>query len=286
MKPAFEKLAASVEDSINCNVVRGKSFGCVWHFHPEIELTLTQKARGHRMVGDNLTILRPGDMVLIGSNLPHDWQNDVHAPGGAQPVEHMCIHFSPDWLGKDWLELPAMQQVKKLLARAVLGLQVTGRTRDEVEEIMLTMPEQRGLPRVLSLLQILHKLSISNELVTIASRGFAPELDPHDEERVNRVSQYIQSHLEETIYLEDLAALVHLSPGAFSRFFKARTGKTVPGFINELRIGRACRLLAETDMPVTEIAFSCGFPNLANFNRQFLRLKKMPPREWRRQFVG
>jgi AraC-like DNA-binding protein len=79
---------------------------------------------------------------------------------------------------------------------------------------------------------------------------------------------------------------VHLSPGAFSRFFKTRTGKTVPGFINELRIGRACRLLAETDMPVTNIALGCGFTNLANFNRQFLRLKKIPPREWRRKFAG
>jgi transcriptional regulator GlxA family with amidase domain len=109
-------------------------------------------------------------------------------------------------------------------------------------------------------------------------------LDPRDEDRVNRVVQYIQKHLDETIYLESLAELVHLSPGAFSRFFKTRTGKTVPGFINELRIGRACRLLAETDLPVTSIALSCGFTNLANFNRQFLRLKRVPPRDWRRRF--
>jgi transcriptional regulator GlxA family with amidase domain len=173
-----------------------------------------------------------------------------------------------------------------MLDRAALGLHIIGRTRDEVETLLLKCPEQSGLPRVITVLEILQRLAVSREVAPIASRGFAPELDPRDEERVNRVVQHIQKRLDETIYLETLAALVHLSPGAFSRFFKTRTGKTVPGFINELRIGRACRLLAETDIPVTNIALSCGFTNLANFNRQFLRLKKMPPREWRRKFAG
>lgn len=276
-----------MEDGINCNVIHANSFGCIWHFHPEYEITLTFRARGHRLVGDNLTSLVPGDMVLVGSNLPHDWQNDVHAAGGPQPVHSMCIHFHPDWLGPGWLDLPAMQQVKRMLARAALGLHITGETRDFVEELMLQVPEQRGLPRVITVLTILQRLAEApaGDLTTIASRGFAPELDPQDENRVNRVCQYIQAHLDEVIYLDHLASLVHLSPGAFSRFFKARTGKTVPGFINELRIGRACRLLAETSLPVTEIAFSCGFPNLANFNRQFLRQKGVPPREWRRKFA-
>lgn len=286
MKPAYEKLAASAEDGIHCNVVRGNSFGCVWHCHAEYEITMVLKARGHRLVGDNLTSLKPGDMVLVGSNLPHDWQNDTHAPGGIQPVHSICIHFHPDWLGRGWLDLPAMQQVKRLLDRAALGLHITGQTRDDVEALLLKCPEQTGLPRVITVLEILQRLAVSKEVTPVASRGFAPELDPRDEERVNRVVQHIQKHLDETIYLENLAALVHLSPGAFSRFFKTRTGKTVPGFINELRIGRACRLLAETDLPVTTIALGCGFTNLANFNRQFLRLKKMPPREWRRRFAG
>jgi len=63
-----------------------------------------------------------------------------------------------------------------------------------------------------------------------------------------------------------------LSPGAFSRYFKSRTGKTLPEYVNELRIGRACRMLAETDAAVTDVAFDCGFRNLANFNRWFLKL--------------
>jgi AraC-like DNA-binding protein len=282
MKPALEKLPASAEDG----VIKGNTFGCVWHCHPEIEITLVIKARGHRLVGDNLTSLRPGDMVLVGSHLPHDWQADNTAPGSPQPVHSMCLHFHPDWLGRGWLDMPAMHQIKRLLERAALGLHVKGQTRDDVEALMLKCPDQSGLARVITVLQILQRLAESKDLEPIASRGFAPELDPRDEDRVSRVVQHIQKHLDETIYLENLAALVHLSPGAFSRFFKARTGKTVPGFINELRIGRACRLLAETDIPVTQIALGCGFTNLANFNRQFLRLKKMPPREWRRKFGG
>ncbi len=285
MKAACETFPLSSEDGIHCNVIQGKSFGCVWHFHPEYEISLVLKARGHRLVGDNLTSLKPGDMVLVGSNLPHDWQNDSTAPGGAQPVHSICIHFHPSWLGRGWLDLPAMQQVKKLLDRAALGLHVTGQTRDDVEKLILKCPEQTGLPRVITVLEILQRLAVSKELKSIASRGFAPELDPRDEDRISRVVHHIQKHLDQIIYLDTLAELVHLSPGAFSRFFKTRTGKTVPGFINELRIGRACRLLAETDLPITQIALCCGFSNLANFNRQFLRLKKTAPRDWRRRFT-
>ena len=286
MKPALEKLPASAEDGIHCRVIKANGFGCVWHCHPEIEVTLVFKARGHRLVGDDLASLCPGDMVLVGSNLPHDWQNDTSAPGGAQPVHSMCLHFDPDWLGRGWLDMAPMRQVKRLLERAALGLHITGQTRDEVEALMLQCPDQSGLPRVITVLKILQRLAESNDLVPIASRGFAPELDPRDEDRVNRVVQHIRAHLDETIYLENLAALVHLSPGAFSRFFKTRTVKTVPGFMNVLRIGRACRLLSETGFAITQIALSCGFTNLANFNRQFLRLKRIPPREWRRKFRG
>jgi AraC-like DNA-binding protein len=83
--------------------------------------------------------------------------------------------------------------------------------------------------------------------------------------------------------LSEAAQLVHLSEGAFSRFFKTHTGKTFPCFVNELRIGRACRLLTETDETITEIAYGCGFANLSNFNRQFLRLRGMSPRSFRQE---
>ena len=100
---------------------------------------------------------------------------------------------------------------------------------------------------------------------------------------MDRVFQFLNSKVEEPLRLSEAARIVNLSEGAFSRFFRLHTGKTFPEFVNELRIGRACTLLLEDNLNITEVAFECGFTNLSNFNRQFLRLKGFSPREFRLQ---
>jgi transcriptional regulator GlxA family with amidase domain len=141
-----------------------------------------------------------------------------------------------------------------------------------------------GLGRVIGLLAILDELARSKDLRPISSAGFRPELSADDQGRMGRVFEHIHQHLTEDISRDIVAARASLSPGAFSRFFKTRTGKTLPQYVNELRVGRACSRLAETDDKVADIALDCGFQNLANFNRQFHRLMDASPREYRHRF--
>jgi AraC-like DNA-binding protein len=161
---------------------------------------------------------------------------------------------------------------------------VTGRTRDAIARKLQRVTESSGLERLLELLDILRLLSASEELKPIASLGFSPTLESSDYDRMERVCRFINAHLGEVIEREQVAAEAHLSPGAFSRFFKTRTGMTLTEYVNELRIGRVCRLLAEADQKITDVAMESGFTNIANFNRQFLRRVKMTPREYRTAF--
>ncbi len=283
MQPAFERTPTQQWESFHCEVVIGRGYNATWHFHPECQLTLVIKSQGYRLVGDSLTTLEPGDLVFLGPNLPHVWCQDPSAPSSPDPVHAIVVRFHVTFLGPGFLEVPEMRPVVRLLERARRGLKVQGKTRERVAGRMQELVDARGLSRLAGLLSILAELAESQELRPIASPGFEPDPGVGDHERVERVIGFIDRHFEEEIDREDLAREAHLSAGAFSRFFKVRTGMTPSRYLNEVRVGRACRLLSGGDLKVTEIALKSGFQNLANFNRRFRQIMKMTPREYRQR---
>lgn len=283
MKPVFEKTPRTQWESFHCEEVRGSGYNAAWHFHPEYQLTLVIKSQGHRLVGDNISPLQPGDLVLVGSNLPHVWHQDKTSRASTGPAVHaIIVRFLESFAGQDFLEIPEMAPIRRLLRRSGRGLQVGGDTRAAIAEKMRGLPNMRGLDRIAALLSILSSLAESQELKPLASPGFVPVLDDQDHDRMQRVCDYINAHLTDEVDRSQVAREAHLSEGAFSRFFKLRTGKTLPRYINELRVGRACRLLAETNDKITDIALACGFTNLANFNRRFQEIIRYSPSQYRR----
>ena len=283
MRPLFEKIPNAPTESCFVERVRGRSFGCTWHFHPEHELTLTLAGKGHRVVGDNISPLVPMDLVLVGSNLPHDWQAAREVRNNV--VDAIVVQFRDDFNGPGCLKRPEFAAVQHLLQRAASGLDVRGASLGPVAQWMLQILEAHGLRRLVLLLRILECLSESSELHPIASPSFSPELNPADERRMRRVLEFVMGRLAEPIYLKDVARIAALSEGGFSRYFRSRTGKTFPAFINQLRLGLACRRLIENEeATVTCIAFDCGFTGLANFHRQFQRSIGMSPVEYRNHF--
>jgi AraC-like DNA-binding protein len=287
MKPVFEQTPRTQWESFHCEVVRNNSYHAAWHFHPEYQLTLVVKGYGHRLVGDNITPLRPGDMVLVGANLPHVWQQEpTRRRTSSPPVHAIIIRFLETFAGRDFLEIPEIKLVRGLLHRSMRGLVATGATRKIVAEKMRQLPATTGLERISGLLSILNDLAKSKGLKPVAGRGFLPKLDSSDQDRMQHVCHFINTRLSEPIHRTQVAREAHLSEGAFSRFFRLRTGKTLPQFVNELRVGRACRLLVEDEAKITDIALNCGVFNLANFNRQFIEITGLTPRDYRRQFCG
>lgn len=283
-QPILETTPQSPRESFHCEVVRGSSYGARWHFHPEVQLTLVLKSSGYRIVGDNIAALEPGDLVLVGANLPHVWHQDESGPRKKDGVHAIVVRFREDFLGSHFLQSPELETVRRLLKRSARGLAVTGTTREMAGGLMRELARQRGLARLLELLEIVNLLAASKHLRPIASANFSPALRDSDTPRMQRVMRFIHDHLDETIDRDAVARCAALSMGAFSRFFKTRTGKTLPQYVNELRVGHACVQLRRAEAKVADIALACGFENLANFNRQFRAITAMSPREYRSTF--
>ena len=281
VKPLYQRLGPSVaEEGFVVKTIRATSFECPWHAHPEFELILVLESNGYRVVGDHVSEIKSGDLVLVGSDLPHIWKNDAHGPG--TPLVHAVLLQFEQRLLDSLLQFPAFAHVRRLLERSRRGLHIVGPTSARVIEIMVRMPGMERYQQFLHLIEVLGILADSTDTHELASPGLMPKAVHFDQERMNRIFEFLSTHLDQCLRLRDVARVINLSESAFSRFFRLHTGRTFPNFVNELRIGRSCRLLVETDKSVTEISYQCGFSNLSNFNRQFLRAKHVTPTIFRR----
>jgi AraC-like DNA-binding protein len=278
MQAALEHIPHSTEASFLVKQRDDRRFDFWWHFHPECELNFIEHSRGRRLVGDAIAEYDDGDLVLIGPDVPHAWSS--HADGHVRRHRSIVVQFLPGFLGEEFLRRSELTAIARLLERSRRGLQFVGPVQQRVGRQIQELPRMQGMSRLLVLLSILDELAAA-EARPLASAGYVPNLHQGNIRRVNEVLAFIEEHFTERITQADAARIVHLTPSAFSRFFHQSVGKGFKRHVNELRIGRACRLLIETDRPITEIALESGFTNLANFNRRFLEQKGMSPRRFR-----
>jgi AraC-like DNA-binding protein len=278
----FELVPKCDQCSFNLREFKLPEFSSPWHFHPEIELTYIEHGSGRRFVGDNIAPFGPGDLVLIGANLPHVWRNDAPARTRAEYAHSLVVHFG-EALGTDFLDCPELQQVHKLLASARRGVSFDARTAAAAKPILMGMKELSGLPRLIRLLELFQLLASAGNTKLLSSAGFSPQLDQFACERINSAHQYVFQNFTEQIDHEEMARNAGMSASAFSRYFKRFTGRTVSGFVNEVRIGHAHRMLIETKQTISEVAFASGFESLSNFNRRFREISGISPREFRQR---
>ncbi|MEM1107845.1 MAG: AraC family transcriptional regulator [Planctomycetota bacterium] len=243
----------------------------VWHLHPEHELTLILRGQGRRHVGDSIEDFGPGDLVLLGSNLPHTWQ------AGRRDdcwLESVVIQFRDDAAGAGFFDLPEMEAIRGLLDRAQRGLKFSA--SGDVAEQLRGLPDQPPARRLIGLLDCLDRLAQApND--ALSSKPAKAKLSSKDRGRIDEVCAFIEDRQTEALSLDEVAEVAHLSRTAFCRFFQRVMGRTFTEYLHELRISHACRLLAETDLPVAEVAFRVGFGNLAYFNRVFKRARGTTP---------
>jgi len=275
MELTRELIAPDPDASFRIVARREPSFGFSWHHHREYELTCIVAGHGTRFVGDAIHAYEGADLVLLGPDLPHTWW----APGedGAEHVAY-CAQFDHAAIG-DVLARPEGRRLHQLLARCGGGLAFPPALAPRIADLLAAMHRVPPLVRLGLLLEALGTL-IDAEATAISS-GTLPEAD---DPRVDRACRFVLEHLDQPIARGEVAAHVGLSPEAFSRFFKRRTGRTLTEYIHQLRVTQACDRLRSGDDTIAEIAFAVGFGNLANFNRVFKRLRRMTPRDYRRRW--
>lgn len=287
MKPIRETITPSLvaTELVVCEALSGADFGCVWHQHPECEITLVLQGGAERWVGDKVERLLPGDLVFLGGGLPHDYRADRNRRR-RKDIKAVVVQFLPDVLGERWQSCTSMSYMLQLFRRSGRGLQVFGGTRDRAEALLLNMVEAHGARRLILLLELLELFAASSEIKEIASDGFRLETSERSAGRIGAVLSHIETHFNEKISVHKYARMAGLSDSAFTRLFKRCTCSTLPNFVNQFRIARACRLLAETDLTCEQICYECGYATTSHFQRQFLRHAHCSPGAYRKKVLG
>jgi AraC-like DNA-binding protein len=257
----------------------------IWHFHQELELNYIIKSKGTRFIGDHISTFTDGDMVLVGSNLPHVWKNDkeYYSTVNETKAEIINFHFLEDFAGKDLLQLPEFHNIQEMFIQSARGIRILGETKKRIEVKMKKMFQLEGGDRVIQLIQILNLIGNSSEIELLASSGFLQAYHAVKNDRIEKVINYILNHFGEKIYLDEVAEMANMNASAFSRYFKQATKKSFMDFLLEVRIGFACKLLIENNLNVSGICYESGFNNQSNFNKQFKIATGKSPKEYRNE---
>lgn len=278
MKPLIQKLPLSEQSSFVADRYITPYFETPWHYHPEYELVLIIKGKGKRFVGNHVSDYAEGELDLLGPNLPHWYRKDEReATGGS-----LVVHFKETFLGKDFLGIPEMQKIVLLFEKCKMGLHFSGKTKEAAMGQLQKMLSLSGLDRLICLLSVLKILAYSSEYEILSSPEVTGQ-STKEADRLQKIFDYVMEHFHEDIQLEKAAQIAAMSPSGFSRFFKARTKKNFSHFVNEIRVGYACKQLMKMDFSVSYICQESGFNNMANFNKQFKKITKLSPNQFRKK---
>ncbi|HAM99837.1 MAG TPA: AraC family transcriptional regulator [Marinilabiliales bacterium] len=288
MKPFFQKLAPLPEESIIFLDEEIPHFMVPWHFHPEIEILYVVKSTGTRYIGDSVNNFGEGDLCIIGENVPHWWKSDPIYLENANSIntKSLVIQFRKEIFNSNFINLPEMQQIKDLLERSQRGIQFTGKAKVEFGKHIRKIFKLSGIQRITELILLLDRMAASADSKVLTSVGYSKIVNTYDFQRFNKVHEYIIRNFQNQITLDEISDHVSMSSTAFCRYFKKRTGKTFFAFLNEFKVGHACKLLSEKNTSVSRACYESGFNNISHFNEQFKRIVHRTPSEYQAEHSG
>jgi AraC-like DNA-binding protein len=259
-----------------------------WHYHSEVELIHIKKGEGTQFIGDCIKRFKSGDVVLVGSNLPHYWRfDDVYYEENTKAIADVRVaHFNENFWGNQFLELPENLNLKTVLEKARRGLQITGKTKQKVAELLEQLQEADGPQRIILLIEALTAIANAKQPVPLSSMGFKPDLVDAEKDRINAIYEYSIRNFKRKIQLEEIADVANISPNSFCRYFKSRTRKTYSQFLIELRVGHACKLLIENNHCIKRLCYESGFNNFTSFHKYFKMITGKSPLVYQKEFVS
>ena len=283
MKFHFEKILPGPGESFVTEEMIGPTLDCVYHIHPECELTWIESGFGSRFIGDSIEPFQAGDLVLIGGSVPHHYLTLESDSTGPEWSKTRVVKFAPAFCGETLFELPEFQPVNQMIHEAERGLHYPEESAKQAVPTLRKLFRETGAKRLLTLLELLDQLS---HLPRRQLSGSAIEPETAPDERLNRVLRFIHRRLNQgrPVPLAEAAAEACLTPSAFSRYFRHATRKRFIDYVTELKLSRAAGELVRTERPIVEIAYESGYSNLSNFNRQFQNSRGMTPRAYRNSF--
>ena len=277
MKAILEKVELSDYQAVNAFLYDKGSFELPWHFHPEYELTLILKSSGIRYVGNNISDYVEGDLVLLGSNLPHCWKNN-------EEYEGACKSLVIQWRKEIISDMPIFSRITELLNQSQRGLRIQEESAPVITKMMHKVREADSVSQYVSFVELLDYIAREGKWEFLAGPSYSYDLSNATTNRLDLVQSFVKRRYKEKIKLSDIAGELSMSEQSFSRFFSKTMSKPFFEFVNEYRVNIASRQILETDLQIAEVAYKCGYESLPFFHKQFKKFKGFTPLEFRKMF--
>ncbi|WP_224998365.1 AraC family transcriptional regulator [Cesiribacter sp. SM1] len=281
MKPLIEKLPFTEDTSFVTKTFQTPNFEVPWHQHVELELILFTRGDGLSFIGNYAGEFQPDDIFFIGKNVPHTFQKRREN----MITSAVVVQFREDLWGQEFISLPEFREIKELFEISLQGLQLYGETKYLLKQRIRDLEHLKGFKRFIKLFECLQLINEKKEYVTLSTQE-VKLANPKDKERIDNVFRYTIESFRQRVTLAEVAGIAGMSVQAFCSYFKKSTKKTYIDFLNEVRVGYACKLLIDTDMSVINICYESGYNTLANFNKQFRKVKQTTPSTYRKIFAA
>lgn len=281
MKTEFEIIQPDFGSSFRLlhHQVTADTFKWHYHYHPEYEIVCVFEGAGRRHVGNHLSNYNDGDLVLIGTNLPHGG----FGYGSVGTHEEVVIQFTEDFLGEGFLYKPEMEAIKKLFELSKRGICFDKKVQEQVAVKLRNLLQIQPFERLIELLNILQFLASSTEYQLLNAADIRYNFSLKDQERLRKVYIFVEKNFSKDIDIQEVAHICNLTVPAFCNYFKKNLNQTFTEFVNEYRINQACKMLLE-GQEIVDICFRSGFNNISYFGRVFRQIKNASPSEFRRKF--
>ena len=282
-----EQLAISSSSPLRARFYDYQHFTYPWHFHSEYEIIYISESTGTQFVGNSIESYRAGDVLLIGSNLPHYLKSDeiYHSANAPSKVRGTIIQFEKEFMQHAVNFYPQFMRIKKLLEESRMGVFFPAGCSQKLIELLNLIPVEKGMNQITSFLQLLKVMSEIKQRKTISKPDFEYNTE-HNASRVDKVISFINKNYTRQITLDEIASFASMNATAFCRFFKKETGKTFTKYIFDMRIGYACKLLLMNEMSISQIGGVCGFETISHFNKIFRKVSGYSPTEYRKTMLA
>ncbi len=259
-----------------------------WHFHSEYEIIYIKEGYGSRFIGDHVGKYTDGDIILIGSNVPHYMKSaDIYISGNSDfRVKGTIIQFEKDFMHYSVSHYPHFLKIKKLLEESRHGIYFPSGCSSKLVEILERISLETGIDQITSLLQLLNGMSEIDIRQVISSSDYVNANDAfYDTSRIDKIISYLNKNYIRSVDLEEIASLAAMNKSAFCRFFKNKTGRSFKKYILDMRISHACKLLIIDDMTISQISTECGFDTISHFNKVFKKIAGRTPSQYKKQVL-
>jgi len=281
LKPQLLKVSTNLIHSFSARRDQVADTNSHWHYHPEAELIYFEKGSGMQFIGDSIQTFKSGDVILVGSNVPHYWRFD--RPDSTQrDVDVKVVHFREDFWGSSFLTLPENKELADTLQLAKRGLQLLGEEKKDIARLISHIIEREGSRKIIALMEALlaiHACKVKKQLVSV---GFHEHFHAPEHDRMHAIYEYTLSNFKEKISLGTISAVAGISPNSFCKYFKVRSKRTYSDFLNEIRVSHACKLLMDGHLNVKQICYESGFYNFASFHQYFKRVTGKSPLQYQK----